>query len=143
MTRLADVLVVDDNHGFLQVVRRVLGTGSPAFAVHTVETGSQALAFLERRTPYDGVPRPAFVLLDFRLPDMTAATLLETLAARGLLAMLPVLVLSQAAWAEDEAAARAAGATQYAIKPSRVRALREMVVAFWRDQVHGHPDPAD
>jgi CheY-like chemotaxis protein len=142
MTTL-DVLVVDDNHGFLEIVRRVLGTGSPAFAVHTVETGSQALAFLERRAPYDRAPRPAFVLLDFRLPDMTAAMLLEMLAARGLLAMLPVLVLSQAAWEEDEAAARAAGATHYAVKPSRVRALREMVVAFWRDQVHGHPDPAD
>jgi len=143
MTTLADVLVVDDNTGFLQVVRQVLGSGTPAFAVHTVETGSQALAFLEQRAPYAGVPRPAFVLLDFRLPDMTATMLLEMLSARGLRGVLPILVLSQAAWEEDEAAARAAGATGYAVKPSRVRALREMVVAFWRDQVHGHSDPAD
>jgi two-component system, chemotaxis family, response regulator Rcp1 len=143
MTSVPTVLVVDDNPGFLQVVRAVLGTGSPAFAVHTVETGSQALAFLERREPYAAAPRPAFVLLDFRLPDMTAAVLLETLAARGLRGVLPILVMSQAAWEEDESAARAAGATGYAVKPSRVRALREMVVAFWRDQVHGHSDPAD
>jgi len=143
MTTLADVLVVDDNTGFLEVVRQVLGSGTPAFAVHTVETGSQALAFLEQRAPYAGAPRPAFVLLDFRLPDMTATMLLEMLSARGLRGVLPILVLSQAAWEEDERAARAAGATGYAVKPSRVRALREMVVAFWRDQVHGHSDPAD
>jgi hypothetical protein len=52
-------------------------------------------------------------------------------------------VLSQAAWEEDEAAARAAGARQFKVKPSRVQALRDAVVSFWKEHAHGRIDPTD
>src|SRR5262249_19159026 len=62
------VLVVDDNRGFLHVVRNLFADTASPFAVHTVETGRDALAFLERHPPFADAPRPAFVVLDFRLP---------------------------------------------------------------------------
>jgi len=134
------VLVVDDNQGFLRAARAVL---REIFAVHTVENGSDALAFLERRPPFDAAPRPAFVVLDFHLPDMKAPAVLQRLGADAELRSIPVLVMSQADWEEDAVAARAAGARQFRVKPSRVKALREAIVTFWREHARGGAHPAD
>jgi CheY-like chemotaxis protein len=140
MSRPAIVLVVDDNEGFLRAARTIL---SETFAVHTVDNGSDALAFLERRPPYDGAPRPAFVVLDFHLPDMNAPAILARLAADAVLRSIPVLVLSQADWEEDETAAREAGARAFRVKPSRVHALRAAIVDFWKEHAeHAGHDPA-
>jgi len=136
----ATVLVVDDNEDFLRVARAILGD---AFTVHTVESGAEALAFLERRHPFDDAPRPAFVVLDFHLPDMNAPAVLDRIGADDDLRAIPVLVLSQADWEEDRAAARAAGARQFRVKPSRVQALRDAVFAFWREHAHAGVGPAD
>ena len=59
------------------------------------------------------------------------------------LAAIPVLVMSQADWEEDAAAARAAGARQFRVKPSRVQALREAIVAFWKEHARAGARPAD
>jgi chemotaxis family two-component system response regulator Rcp1 len=134
------VLVVDDNQGFLRAARAVL---RETFAVHTVENGSDALAFLERRPPFDAAPRPAFVVLDFHLPDMKAPAVLQRLGADAELRSIPVLVMSQADWEEDAVAARAAGARQFRVKPSRVKALREAIVTFWKEHARGGAHPAD
>jgi len=137
------VLIVDDNLGFLRVVQTILEKSTPPFSVHTVESGSEALAFLERRAPYAEAPRPAFIVLDFHLPDMNAPAVLQELASRADLRDIPVFVLSQAAWEEDENAARAAGAIKFGVKPSRVQALRDEVVKFWKEHAHGGAGPAD
>jgi CheY-like chemotaxis protein len=42
----AVVLVADDNHEFLRVVRRLLTERTAPVDVRTVETGERALAFL-------------------------------------------------------------------------------------------------
>jgi CheY-like chemotaxis protein len=129
------VLLIDDSVAFLHAAREVLQGAQPAFGVHTVTSGMEALAFLERRPPFSAAPQPAFIILDFRLPDVTAPALLQRIAVSEELRRIPVLVLSQAAWAEDEAAARTAGARDYHVKPSRVRSLRAIVVDFWRRYV--------
>jgi CheY-like chemotaxis protein len=129
------VLVVDDDEGFLRVASSVLADSPSDFAVSTVRSGTDAVAFLERQPPFADAPRPAFVILDLRLPDMDAPEVLSRLAAHGTLGDLPVLVVSQADWAEDEAALRQAGATAFRTKPSRVAALRDIVLGFWRDHV--------
>lgn len=140
MTMTATVLVVDDNQGFLRAARAVL---HEIFTVHTVENGNDALAFLERRPPFAAAPRPAFVVLDFHLPDMDAPAVLQRLAADAELRAIPVLVMSQADWEEDAVAARAAGARQFRVKPSRVKALREAIVTFWKEHARGGAHPAD
>jgi two-component system response regulator len=141
VTAAATLLLVDDNQGFLRVARTVL---ADAFTVHTVANGSEALAFLERRPPYGDAPRPAFVVLDFHLPDMNAPAVLARLGDDAELCAIPVLVLSQADWEEDETAARAAGARAFQVKPSRVQELRDAVLAFWKEHgQHAGDGPAD
>ena len=137
------VLFVDDNTGFLHVVRSLFAPAPSPFVLHTVETGRDALAFLERRPPFADAPRPAFVVLDFRLPDMNAPAVLGRLAGQRDLKAIPVLVLSQAGWESEAAAARIAGATVFRVKPSGVRALQDLVVGFWKEHAHGGVGSAD
>jgi two-component system, chemotaxis family, response regulator Rcp1 len=134
------VLVVDDNEGFLRAARAML---EGAFEVHTAASARDALAFLERRPPFADAPRPAFVVLDYHLPDMNAPAVLDRLGRDVELRAIPVLVLSQADWEEDAAAARAAGARAFRVKPSRVQALHDAIIDFWKEFAHAGHGPAD
>ena len=136
------VLLVDDNPAFLSAARQVLQRARPSFAVSSVGSGADAIAFLERRRSFADAPRPEFIVLDFRLPDINAPAVLQWIMAREDLREIPVLVLSQASWAEDEAAAKAAGARAYRVKPSRVSALRDVIVGFWGEHVDAGDDPS-
>jgi CheY-like chemotaxis protein len=136
------VLVVDDNCGFLRVVRAVLESGEPSFAVQTVETGHDALALLDRVAPFEEAPRPAFIVLDYHLHDLEAPAVLELMSARPGLEAIPVLVLSVAGWEKDQAAAMAAGAVRFHEKPSRVGPLRDLLVTFWKEHVDGGQSPS-
>lgn len=135
------VLLVDDSPQFLHVARRVLERATPCFAVHTVASGEEAVAFLRGEPPFVDAPRPVFVLLDFNLPDIDAPTVLRRVRDDAGLRTIPFLVLTQTPWPDDEAAARAAGASAYQAKPSRVADLRDLVVDFWRTHRAGD-DPA-
>ena len=125
------VLLVDDNLDFVGVARQLLEGMRPHVAVHAVASGTDALAFLTRQAPYDDAPRPIFVVLDFRLPDMNAPEVLERLRDEPSLADLPILVLSQAGWPDDARRALAAGASAFVVKPSRASALRSVFHEFW------------
>jgi CheY-like chemotaxis protein len=130
------VLVVDDSVEFLGVTRRLLEQLRPGAAVYTAQSGGDALRLLAGAAPDERAPRPTFVVLDFRLPDMTAPELLVRLRAAPGLADLPVLVLSQAGWPEDARAALAAGASAFVVKPSRASALRTVLRDFWGRHAH-------
>jgi CheY-like chemotaxis protein len=130
------VLVIDDNEGFLRVLRAVFSSPGSPFVVHTVETGGDALEFLGRQ-------RPAFIVLDFRLPDMNAPAVLAQLSRDADLRTIPVLVLSQAGWEGEAVTASAAGATLFRTKPSGIEALRDLVIDFWKEHAHGDVDSPD
>lgn len=121
---------MDDNALFLRVLGAVLERGEPAFRTHGVATGSAAVAWLDDESAH---ARADFIVLDFHLPDTDAPQVLHRLRRPGGRAgHIPVLVLTQAYWVEDEIAARAAGATEFLAKPSSLAELRRVIVDFWR-----------
>jgi len=137
-----DVLIVDDNEDFLRVARNILVEED--FTVHTAATSHEAIAFLERCGADRDTPRPSFVVLDYRLEiPATALDVLARMARRPALRAMPVLVISQSRWPEDETAVRAAGAMAFREKPSSIRALRELLVHFWKEAVDGPHHPVD
>ena len=137
------VLLVDDNTFFRRIARAILEHDDPRLRVHALGSGAEALAFLEHRPPFGDAPRPAFVVLDFHLDDLDAPAVLQRLRTNQELRDLPVLVLSVSHWPEDEAAAMAAGATGYCVKPSLVDPLRDAILNFWREHADGTDDPGD
>jgi CheY-like chemotaxis protein len=138
-----DVLVVDDDPDFLDVMRAILGEGDLGFTVRTAKSGSTAIDVLEGRDGSPGGALPAFVVLDFRLPDSNAPAVLQHLRHSRRLRTIPVLVLSQANWDADASAALEAGAESFEMKPSRMRRLREILIDFWSEHGDASDRPAD
>jgi len=133
------ILVVDDDPHFCTAVTRALV--SVPLRPFQVRSAGEALRFLASAAPFENAPRPAFIVLDFNLPDLNAPAILADLRADPLSRDIPVLVLTQIPRPPDEHAVLLAGAQAYHAKPSRAAALRELIVDFWRTHARPHGDP--
>jgi CheY-like chemotaxis protein len=80
------ILVVEDDRDVLESIREVLEDAG--YAVTSARNGEEALACLRR------MPRPAAMLVDFMMPEMTGPELIRQCAARPELAEIPVVVIS-------------------------------------------------
>jgi signal transduction histidine kinase/CheY-like chemotaxis protein len=129
------VLVVDDNALFLETMRAVLEDSRPDFSVFTAETGEEMQAYLRRSSPYDDVPRPAFIVMDYLLPDGFGTDHLAQASDAHNLEATPVLLLSTKEWTAADAAALETTVTVVATKPSSVDALRDLVLQFYEEHV--------
>ncbi len=129
---LTSILVVDDDSTYCEAVARSLAP-TPLRPI-AVDSRAGAMRCLART-------RPAFIVLDFNLPDAKAPAVLAELRADPAWRDIPVLVMTSLAGAADERAVLAAGAQAYHEKPSRVAALRALIVDFWRTYGGPHGDP--
>ena len=94
-----DILVIDDDLGFAQVVVRMLETVSDDgrnYHVRTAFTGSEGLAEAQRR-------QPDVILLDLRMPPPDGYAVLAALQADASLRQVPVVIVT-AGDVEEEAA---------------------------------------
>lgn len=73
-TRPASILLVEDDEGLLDLVQHHLAPAN--IPTHAVRTGAEALAWLSAQPD-------ALLLLDYSLPDMTAAAMLAELERAG------------------------------------------------------------
>ena len=109
------VLYVEDdriNTILMEEVFRLL----PDWQLECAEDATQALALLQTL-------RPALVLIDINLPDMTVIELLRKMRADPCLAALPCIALSADDQQGDVSAALAAGFAEYWVKPIHVPQL--------------------
>lgn len=113
------ILVVDDAN-----LVRVYYRSALEAAGYEVDEAMNGIEALERllSAPFD------LVVLDVNMPQMDGLTLLRTLRKRsGREAAVPVLVTSTEAKPQDMAAAHAAGANFYLVKPVSQASLVEHV----------------
>jgi len=85
--RVDRILLVDDDDGFVQLMRRLLQDPVRRYQVQGVGSGTEALAAIERQTP-------DLVLLDLMLPDMTGDQVLATIRGDQRWPHLPVIIVS-------------------------------------------------
>lgn len=126
--RPLDVLLVEDDPDDVLLLREALEGGLGLARLSVAGDGTAALERLRRP------PRPALVLLDWRLPDMDGLDVLRAVRSQAALALLPVLVLTTSASVRDKADAYAAGANCFLTKPSGLDGMRSLiraVEAFW------------
>lgn len=110
MAEAGRVLVVDDARLIRSFYRSVLE--KRGYAVDEALNGLEALEKL-LLTPFD------LLIVDINMPRMDGLTFLRTLrSSEGAIAGLPAMVTSTEAGAGDKAAARAAGANFYLVKPA-------------------------
>jgi DNA-binding NtrC family response regulator len=114
---MANILVVDDEHGIRDLLSEILN--DEGHAVELAENAAQARAARLRE-------RPDLVLLDIWMPDTDGVTLLKEWASTGLLTM-PVIMMSGHATIETAVEATKIGATAFLEKPVTLQKLLNSV----------------
>lgn len=94
LDNVRDVLIVDDDRGFCQLVRRILTTTEQDFDVRHAYDGRDGLHAMR-------VQRPDLVLVDLVMPGVDGFQVLETMREEPALADVPVIVLTAKSFAED------------------------------------------
>jgi two-component system chemotaxis response regulator CheY len=115
---MAMILVVDDYSTSQRLLGFILRQHN-----HTVVTAIHGLSALEQlaKIPVD------LVITDLNMPEMDGLTLLQQLRADPRLMYLPVIILTGSGYEQDNARAKAAGATSFLTKPVESEELIAMV----------------
>lgn len=119
----ADILVVDDTDMNLKIAKKML---DGLFCVHCVQSGKEALKFLEGQLPN-------LILLDIHMPDMDGFEVMEHLRAKKEYSDIPVILLTADNDRETEVRGFREGALDFITKPfiadimiSRVNRILEL-----------------
>ncbi len=99
-----------------------------------VTDGAQALQFLRKEPPFEGVRKPDLVLLDLNLPILNGNEVLSQLKKDPDLRRVPVVVLTSSSAETDVVKSYDLGANCYITKPVGLEAFEEIVNSiqnFW------------
>jgi two-component system, chemotaxis family, response regulator Rcp1 len=132
--QMVDVLLVEDNPGDVRLTREALKEVKFVNALHVVEDGVEAIAYLRRQGQYAGQPRPDLVLLDLNLPRMDGRQVLSVVKQDPELRRIPVVVLTTSQAEADIARAYDLHANCYITKPVGIDQFIEVVKSieyFW------------
>jgi CheY-like chemotaxis protein len=89
-----EVLVVDDDRGFVQLVRRMLEAAEEGYSVRWAYEGEEALVRIRDR-------RPDLLLLDLIMPGMDGFRLLDELRGDEDLSSIPIVAVTATGYGED------------------------------------------
>jgi CheY-like chemotaxis protein len=92
--RVAEILLVDDDPGDVQLTREAFEDGHLANRLHVAKDGEQAMAFLRHEGSYGTTPRPDLILLDLNMPRMGGREVLAELKSDPELAPIPVAIVT-------------------------------------------------
>jgi DNA-binding response OmpR family regulator len=121
---IRDILIIDDERGFDQLVERILDATGRAFNVSHAYDGAEGLEAMRTH-------RPDLVLLDLIMPGEDGFQVLEEMRRQPELADVPVVLLTATSYAEDALAQRGSQVVIHrpdGLRPAEVlRCLRAVV----------------
>lgn len=89
-----DVLIIDDDPGFAQLVERILQTAGEDYTIRSILSSNGAIEAMRQHVP-------DVLLLDLTMPGVHGTRILESMQGYPELATVPVIVLSATNYAED------------------------------------------
>ena len=129
-----EILLVEDEPTHVRLTQEALVGAGLGNALHAVDSGEAALAFLRREPPYGDAPRPGLVLMDVHLPGRTGLDVLGEIKTDPDLLDLPVALLTAGIHDQQVSLAYGLGASCVVTKPvgyaAFVEAVRELG-KFW------------
>ena len=136
--RLAEILLVEDNEGDIELTREAFEDARFRNNLHIAEDGDVALDYLFKRNGYEDAVKPDIILLDLNLPSTDGKEVLQTIKADPILRRIPVIVLTSSQADKDVVESYDLHANCYIVKP--VNATKFMKVVqnvenFWVDIV--------
>jgi CheY-like chemotaxis protein len=94
MSRVFDLLIVDDDPGQIEHIRARLCELSLPYRCHYVPNREQALDFLKRKSPFEDMPRPNLILLSLHLPDGAGYDVMRLIKSDAAFRSIPLIVVS-------------------------------------------------
>jgi CheY-like chemotaxis protein len=126
------VLVVEDERSDLFSLERAFRQLGSEFVLQVVETGQEAVFYLEGKEPYSDraqYPLPVLLILDLRLPGMSGLDLLKWIRQQPLFKELPIIAFT-AYGNRDLPRAYELGLDFYLLKPAEANSLAEVLQAL-------------
>lgn len=132
---LHHLLLIEDNEGDQKIIRLVLKKAGMPHELHIVESGEEALAYLNKIGKYDSnAPRPDLILLDLKLPGMNGHEVLKIVKRDKSFKKIPVVVLTGSDSEVDVERSYELHANCYIKKPADMRKFEEVgneLTHFW------------
>ena len=130
----AEILLVEDNDGDVELMR--IGFERSTFAVnmHRARNGEECMAFLRREGEHVNAPAPDLILLDLNMPRMDGREVLAEIARDERLRHLPVVVLTTSSAESDILAAYMLRCSSYIVKPMdfhQFAAAVQAIANYW------------
>lgn len=107
----------------IQTILRLTLQASKQFTVQSADTGASGLSLAKDW-------KPDVILLDFTLPDMDGATILERLRESPETADIPVILLTALTDSIDMERCRALGALDIIVKPFSPRGIATQILTL-------------
>lgn len=132
--RPAEILLVEDNPGDVELTREALSDSKVGNNLHVVRDGVEALEFLRRQGAFAAAPRPDLILLDLNLPKKDGREVLADIKADEDLCIIPVVVLTTSKADEDILKSYRHHVNSYIAKPVDFAGFMKVVQSidnFW------------
>ncbi len=137
------ILLVEDNPGDALLTQETLESSKILHDFHHVETGDDAIDFLEKQGDFVDKPRPDLVLLDLNLPGKDGREVLAFIKQDPDLKRIPVVVLTSSQAEEDVLKSYNLHANAYITKPVGLDGFAKIVQGieyFWWSIVRFSPE---
>lgn len=129
-----EILLVEDSLADARLTKRALLKSRVASNLHVVRDGVEAMAFVLKRDPFAGAPRPDLILLDLNLPRKDGRAVLAELKSNERLRTIPVVVLTTSVAPDDIETCYQLHANCFLVKPVDLEAFTSTILAieeFW------------
>ena len=110
-----DILYVEDNEDFIDVVERAMVQIDGKTVLHTIEDGSLALSTLDKMVADKA--KPKLILIDLNLPGLSGLDLLRKIKETQALRYVPTVIFSTSDNPKDIRTSLEFGANAYVTKP--------------------------
>lgn len=124
--RLLHILLAEDNHGDVFLVREALEAHQITHELHVVNDGQQALDYVVKMGKPGEVPCPDVLLLDLNLPKADGPTVLKEFRQHPECARTPVIVVTSSDAEKDRTRMMQLGISRYFRKPSDYEAYLQL-----------------
>ncbi|MEO5595814.1 MAG: response regulator [Lysobacteraceae bacterium] len=147
MTKLSNVLLVDDNRMDVELTLDAFRQVGHADLLRVVRGGQQALDYLFGRGEYadrDVHPLPDLVLLDLKMPVVDGIEVLRQVKSTPLIRRIPIIILTSSCEEGDRAMSYDLGANSYLVKPISFEGFIDMasrINGYWIDLNTAPPEP--
>ncbi|AUD04666.1 response regulator [Spirosoma pollinicola] len=130
MKRTNQIILVDDEPTFIELIKEIIKTTNPACRLKIVLSGSELLTYLEISS------RPNLILLDIQMPGLSGFDVLKILKAVDRYKSIPVVMLSVSEQKQDIVKSYDLGANGYIVKPGQYTDLSltmNLLNQYWFD----------